>query len=296
MKKLLTTAAFQLFLRTGHYPQSVVRNKDAAIFISQGGGSMTKVIHTFERVETKYLISVEKRNALLDAVGTRFRDDDFGPSTVESIYFDSPDYRLIRTSIEKPLYKEKLRLRCYNTPTDDSPVFLELKKKYNQVIYKRRETMTLAEARAYLAGGELPKDTQIMHELDWALHAHGDLVPAALISSERLALVSRDDRELRVTFDRNPRWRGEGIALEKGSAGAPLLDSDTYIMEIKSIGAMPLWLADELDELELFPSSFSKYGTVYEKFLSGGDKKCSIPSSRRFIQIPSLSEPISSAR
>ena len=219
----------------------------------------------FKRIEKKYLLTEQQYEALLRRIGGHLTPDAYGRSTVLSLYLDTPDHRIIRDSIEAADYKEKLRLRSYGTASADSPVFLELKKKFGGVVYKRREAMPLREALQYLSGGPAPKDTQIMHELDYAMQFYHQPAPAMFIAYERDAWFVRDDEQIRITFDSNARYRATGLDLRAGSGGTALLPQDTVILEVKTIGAMPLWLADALCDCRILPGSFSKYGAAYER-------------------------------
>ena len=161
----------------------------------------------FKRVEKKYLLTEERYEALFRRIGAQLRPDEFGRSTVLSLYLDTPDHRIIRNSIEAADYKEKLRLRSYGTAGQGSKVFLELKKKYKGVVYKRRAVMTLAEAERYLEEGVKPFDSQIMAEIDWAMRLYGRPKPAMLIACEREACFDGEHPDLRLTFDRGIRYR-----------------------------------------------------------------------------------------
>lgn len=206
--------------------------------------------------------------------------DQYGEKTVCNIYFDTPDSRLIRTSLEKPVYKEKLRLRSYGTPERNSTVFVELKKKYKGVVYKRREDMVLSEAEAYLYQGWKPGfSSQVLREIDWFLKYYGQITPAMYISYERIAMNEVKDSGLRVTFDTNILWRKEELNLKEGSWGNPILEPGQRLMEIKIAGAMPLWLGEILDKLYIYPVSFSKYGRAYQdqikqEMKNRGGKNC----------------------
>ncbi len=221
----------------------------------------------FKRIEKKYLLSECRYEALFRRIGTHLKPDEFGRSTVMSLYLDTPDHRIIRNSIEAADYKEKLRLRSYGTAAEDSKVFLELKKKYKGVVYKRRAVMTLAEAQSYLEQGIKPFESQIMSELDWAMRLYGWPKPAMLIACEREAWFAEDHPDLRLTFDRGIRCRQQELYLSSGSVGTSLLPEGTVLLEIKTGGAMPLWLADALDAEGILPGSFSKYGAAYTHFL-----------------------------
>ena len=221
----------------------------------------------FKRIEKKYLLFELQYEALLDRIGSHLKLDEYGRSTVQSLYLDTPDYRIIRNSIEAVDYKEKLRLRSYGTAAADSTVFLELKKKFGGVVYKRRAAMGLAEAERYLRTGLKPFDSQIMSEIDWAMRLYGRPQPKAMIACEREAWFDEEHPDLRLTFDRNIRYRESALHLSRGSAGIRLLPGQTVLLEIKTAGAMPLWLARALDAEGVLPGSFSKYGAAYVRML-----------------------------
>ena len=236
----------------------------------------------FKRIEKKYLLSEAQYGTLFQRIGAHLRPDEFGRSTVLSLYLDTPDRRIIRNSIEAADYKEKLRLRSYGTARADSTVFLELKKKYGGVVYKRRAAMTLREAERYLRMGIKPYESQIMSELDWAMRLYGRPKAAMLIACEREAWFDEAHPDLRLTFDRNIRCRENELRLDRGSAGTPLLPKDTVLLEIKTAGAMPLWLADALDAESILPGSFSKYGEAYLRTLEERDHPvCLIEGGQR---------------
>jgi len=217
----------------------------------------------FERRELKYLVSENVIPLLIPRLREHMCDDAHGVYTVSNIYFDTQDFDLIRRSLEKPVYKEKLRLRSYSVPdSDNSIVFLELKKKYKDTVYKRRVPMTLWDAKDYLLYGHNPHDDgQIMRELKWSVDYYG-LTPKVYIAYDRIALTGTDDPALRITFDNNIRYRANDLLLTAGTDGCQI-DSGGYVMEIKVQNAMPLWLARLLSELRIFSTSFSKYGECY---------------------------------
>lgn len=221
----------------------------------------------FQRVEKKYLITQEKKRELLSVIGDALLPDRYGPGTICSLYLDTPDRLLIRNSIENKVYKEKLRLRSYGTPTADQKVFLEIKKKYKGVVYKRREPMALQQAEAYIYNGEMPFESQIMNEIQYAMQLYRYPKPAMLVAYEREAYYMKAYPRVRLTFDTGVRYR-EGVAsLSEGHKGTCVLPEDTIILEIKTDGTMPLSLAHTLDECGILPGSFSKYGTAYRDTL-----------------------------
>lgn len=228
----------------------------------------------FKRYEIKYFITPAQKQALLRLMQARMQPDGYGKSTIRNLYYDTPDYRLVRRSNEKPLYKEKLRMRSYAGVTRDEPVFVELKKKYRAVVYKRRLEMTQAEACAWLAGDcALPQPTQIGQEIDYFRAFYGKLMPQVFLSYEREAFYACDDGSFRVTFDENILSRTERVSLCEDPFGTPLLPENTLLMEIKTAGAIPLWLTAFLTENRIFKTSFSKYGEAYRKIICKGALK-----------------------
>lgn len=220
----------------------------------------------FERREQKYMLTRQQYELLRDLLRGLMKRDENGHYTVSNLYYDTDDYRFIRASIEKPRYKEKLRLRAYGRVTEGSPVFLEQKKKYDGIVYKRREKLSQEEAAAFLAGREIGKDTQILREIGYMLRRNR-LSPKICISYEREALVCVNDPALRITFDSGLRFRQSTLQLAQGSWGRAMLEQERILMEIKASGALPVWLVMLLGGLQIYPSSFSKYGFCYEKFI-----------------------------
>ncbi len=225
--------------------------------------------NVFKRYEKKYMLDLRQYEELSQGLSGKLIRDAYGLHTISNIYYDTDHFDLIRASIEKPVYKEKLRVRSYGVPKSGDAVFVELKKKFKGEVSKRRIQMTLEESGRYLLQGRKPKDPcQILKEIDWFMELYHP-VPKVFIAYDRLALFGIEDAELRVTFDRNIRFRESLLDLSKGSWGRPLLDPDKILMEIKIPGSMPIWLSAMLNELSIFPTSFSKYGACYKEYLIG---------------------------
>lgn len=225
----------------------------------------------FKRRELKYLITPAQKAAVLDALAPHMAPDEYGRTTVRSIYFDTPDCRLIRRSLEKPLYKEKLRLRAYRRATPRSLVFVELKKKFDHVVYKRRLALEEETALNWLRGGHCPADSQISREIDYFLSFYRNLRPTVFLSYEREAYCCRLGSGLRVTFDENILCRREALSLEAEPGGTPILPEGKILMEIKSAGAIPLWMTGVLTRERIFRTSYSKYGTAYHRLILKGE-------------------------
>ena len=229
--------------------------------------------YTFERRELKYRITDAQRAALEAAFGARMVPDEHGESTICNIYYDTADYRLIRASLEKPAYKEKLRLRSYGVTEPGGEVFLELKKKYKGIVYKRRITLPEDAAGEFIAGrAPLGEHGQIGREIEYFTAFYAPLLPAVHLSYERSAWFSREDRDLRITFDKNIRFRQEDVSLTLPAGGRRILPEGESLMEIKAAAALPLWLVSELDVLGIYQSTFSKYGEAYKAILAGAQK------------------------
>ncbi len=226
----------------------------------------------FLRYELKYLISKEKKNAVLRAMKGRMTNDRYSKSDIRNIYFDTPNYRLIRASIEKPIYKEKLRVRSYGKTESDTKVFVELKRKYNGIVYKRRSAMTESEAHFHLSGNQPFSDTsQINKELNYFLDFYGSLTPSIFLSYERESFCDLNNDGLRITFDENILCRKSDLTLSSEAYGEPILDANLTLMEIKCPGGLPLWLSHTLSYNEIYKTSFSKYGVAYKKYIFPND-------------------------
>lgn len=223
----------------------------------------------FKRYEAKYIITEEQRDALLKAFENIMLVDSYGKTKICNIYFDTPDYRIIRISNDKPLYKEKLRLRCYGIPTMDSPSFVEIKKKFDGIVYKRRITMPLHKAIDYMVNGnEPPTRNQITNEIDYLMKFYEGIGPKMYLSYDRVAMYCVEDPNLRITFDNNITWRTEELDLSLGSYGEQLLPPDVYVMEVKIPDAMPLWLIKIFNDVGIRQGSLSKYGSCYKILLN----------------------------
>lgn len=238
-------------------------------------------IEVFNRVEKKYIINDDIYYKLTEQLEEFMIEDEFciGDKfySISNIYFDTLDNELIRRSIEKPQYKEKLRLRSYGVPNLNDKVFLEIKKKHKGIVNKRRTIMQLNEAYDFMLHNKIPKNSpyineQVLKELKYFNQLYKP-IPKLYLAYERKALIGKDNSDLRITFDKNIRTRRESLFLELGNHGEPLLPKGIWLMEIKAIGSMPIWLSKMLTKLEVKASSFSKYGTEYKKFMttkSGG--------------------------
>lgn len=227
--------------------------------------------YIFKRYEKKYLITDKEYLRFTEAISNFTVPDKHGESDICNIYCDTSDFRVIRASILKPVYKEKLRLRCYGTPEDNSKCFLELKKKYKGIVYKRRIKSDYSDALNFLNYGENSvSDSQIKREIDYFRSVNAFPTPAVNIFYKRMAYYDKNDKNVRITFDGNLLYRSEATDLKNGIYGIPILPKNKFIAEIKTAGAMPLWLTKILCEMKIYPVSFSKYGTAYTDMLKKG--------------------------
>ncbi|MBR6682094.1 MAG: polyphosphate polymerase domain-containing protein [Clostridia bacterium] len=222
----------------------------------------------FSRYEMKYMLTLEQKQRILEIMKNYMSADKYGRSTIRNVYYDTDTYLLIRRSIGKPIYKEKLRIRSYTQADEDSTVFVELKKKYKKVVYKRRISLPEKEAVKWLAKEEgCHKFTQISKEIDYFLEYYKTLRPVVFLSYEREAYYSDDDPNFRVTFDDNILCRQTDLSLTKGIYGTPILPEGNVLMEIKCSGGIPLWMVDFLSKEKIYKTSFSKYGTAYQTLI-----------------------------
>jgi len=218
----------------------------------------------FKRYELKYILTAEQKQRVLEAMMPYMQLDRYGRDIIRNIYFDTDNYRLIRRSMEKPIYKEKLRLRSYCRIDPLSNVYVELKKKYDGVVYKRRLVMPQKQAiDCIVTGRNLLVDNQISKEIDYFIQYYQELKPKVFLSYEREAYYALDGSDFRVTFDENILYRQENLSLSEGIYGTPLLAEELTLMEIKTPGAIPLWMTNCLTKAGIYKTSFSKYGAAY---------------------------------
>ena len=222
----------------------------------------------FKRYEIKYMITLEQKAKVLEAMKPYMKLDKYGRTTIRNIYYDTDTYLLIRRSIEKPAYKEKLRIRSYGRAEPNSTVFVELKKKYKHVVYKRRISLPEKGAMEWLSGEcHCEKYTQISEEVDYFLDYYKTLHPAVFLSYEREAFYANDGSDFRVTFDDTILCRQDDLSLESEVYGTPILPEGKVLMEIKCSGGIPIWMTKTLSEEHIYKTSFSKYGTAYQTMI-----------------------------
>lgn len=236
----------------------------------------------FNRYEHKYMISADKLSQVLKIIESHMTPDAYNdggrPYTISNIYYDTKDDYLIRNSLAKPEYKEKLRLRAYGVPDEASSVYLEIKKKYKGIVNKRRTTLKLGEAYAFAKTGTVPEpkaymNLQVIKEIEYMLSVY-DLVPKLYLAYDRLAYFEKDNPDLRISFDMNIRSRRYDLKLEAGDYGKPLLGEGTCLMEIKTSLAKPLWVSHMLSDLDIKRKNFSKYGTEFKSYILSLPGEC----------------------
>ena len=237
-------------------------------------------IEVFNRHESKFLIDRAIYKELEHRILQYMDLDEYNKSnesyTISNIYFDTEENHLIRNSISKPQYKEKLRLRAYGVPTENEKVYLEIKKKVCGVVNKRRTKLNLTEAYDFVATGEKPDiksymNKQVLNEIEYILKIYV-LKPKLYLAYDRKAFFSKANRDLRISFDSNIRTRRYDLKLESGDYGEKQLEKDKLLMEIKSKNNIPLWLSSLLSEYKIYRTSYSKYGKEYEGLLSNDRK------------------------
>lgn len=218
---------------------------------------------SFKRHEIKYLITINQYINLINYLSDKVEKDVVYKSTIYNVYYDTDNFELIRKSIEKPIYKEKLRIRSYDKPTLDSSVYVELKKKYDHIVYKRREKIAYKYVlnNSFLEGAE----TQIDKEIKYFNDFYGGLTPKMFLSYEREAYYFKDDKQIRITFDTNIKYRTENVNLLSSISDIKLLPNNLVLMELKVPFSIPYNLAKYLSSEKIFKRPFSKYGTAYKQ-------------------------------
>lgn len=235
------------------------------LFDKERGDSMQQ---NFKRYEMKFLLTKEQQKEILECMAPYMQLDRYGQVTIRNIYFDTPSHTLIRRSLEKPVYKEKLRVRSYRRTGMDEDVFVEIKKKYRSIVYKRRICMEQRHALDALENkSKWPDHTQIGGEIESFIRRYDTLCPAVFLTYEREAYAHRKDPDFRVTFDENILYRTKDMGLDQDVGGIALQKPDTVLMEVKTAGAIPLWMVRTLSSQHVYKTSFSKYGAAYRDMM-----------------------------
>lgn len=232
--------------------------------------------NTFERYESKYLLNSKQKEALLRLSKKQLKEDLFPHSQIVSIYFDTDDYRIIRASLEAKDYKEKLRLRQYFSDQSSSHLFIEIKRKVEGIVYKRRKDIRALDELDKIKVSDTKAD-QISHELHYFFQCHPDLKPVVLINYHRDAYIAVDDESFRLTLDTTIRSRFSDVYDLEDWSGDSILDEKSALLEVKTKWGYPRWFLDFLSENEVYESSFSKYGIAYRNRLEEERKTlCSV--------------------
>lgn len=224
-------------------------------------------INIIDRYEQKYFITNKQYDELISKIGNRLGKDKYFNERIYNVYFDNDNMDLVNRSMDKPIYKEKIRLRSYEVPNDDSIVFLEIKKKYKSNSNKRRIELRYSDALDYINGGIISNNSQIMNEIDYCFKKY-DLKPKINITYDRFAYYFKEDKDVRLTFDSNVRYSFDKLLLGDIEDSNILFDSG-YIMELKTLNGLPIWFMNVLDELSIYPVSYSKIGKIYTKIEGG---------------------------
>lgn len=237
-------------------------------------------IEVFNRYENKYVFDHAAYQKLycdlLDYMELDAYNQQHEYYSITNLYYDTEHDSLIRNSLAKPKYKEKLRLRAYGVPGGDSKVYLEIKKKVFGLVNKRRTSLKLNEAYEFVRTGIEPEykdymNKQVIEEIKYLLSRY-ELKPKVYLSYDRKAMFCKNNLDLRITFDTNIRSRRYDLKLENGTYGQLLLPEGQWLMEVKAEKTIPVWLAKMLSEHQMYRTSFSKYGNEYKQMLK--DSKC----------------------
>lgn len=231
-----------------------------------------EIISVMKRYELKFHLNKEQVSHFQKAILNNMKIDKYGLTTISSLYYDTPNFSLINRSIEKPMYKEKIRLRSYGLAKKDSPVFLEIKRKNEKIVYKRRIVTKEDNAEQFFNANKEFNSSQISRELLAFKEKYGVLEPKYLIIYDRIAYF-QDDSDVRVTLDMNPRYRVKDLNLHTSTEGIPLLKEGEAILEVKVQHSIPLWLVEILTKEKIYQTSFSKVGTAHKQEMSKKNNK-----------------------
>jgi SPX domain protein involved in polyphosphate accumulation len=221
-----------------------------------------KFQNVFERKEVKYTMTYDQYKTLREILGNQVTEDQYGLHTILSLYYDTPNFDMIQHSIAKPDYKEKFRVRSYGKALGDTPIYQEIKKKVNGIVYKRRVSQRYTD---YSENAPLTK-SQIANEIGFMHRKYRGMAPKVLIAYDRRALFGTEDHDFRVTFDFNIRYRTDDLNLTD-DAGARVSPEVDVLMEVKALGAYPLWFSEALSQVGLQKASYSKYAFVYQRYI-----------------------------
>lgn len=233
---------------------------------------MSDSINVMKRYEIKYLLTKEQTKYLVEGLKGHMVLDQYGRTSICSLYYDTPNHRLIRESLDKPEFKEKCRLRSYGLAKPGKPVFLELKRKAYGIVYKRRIQTSIDEVNKFFNKNDVFSDSQIEKEITYFRDYYESLKPSCLIIYDREAYYEPDG-DLRLTIDYNPRYRLDDLNLSTSTDGKSLLDEGSTILEIKVQEAIPIWLSTLLSNGKIYKNSFSKYGEAYKREIINMDRK-----------------------
>lgn len=223
---------------------------------------MAEYIETFARVEHKYILPKRNYEAFLEEIAPYIEEDEYPRYSLRNIYYDAPDNRMIMRSLEGPVYKEKLRLRAYGERQDDM-AFIEIKKKFDGIVYKRRIALHEPEAMRFLEEHHaLPVNSQIGQEITYIQQLY-NVRKKMFISYDRIAFRGKNESDVRITFDTNIAYRLHNLSLEKTGEEIAIREDDAILLEIKVMDRYPIWLSNALAKMKLYKNSFSKYGIIY---------------------------------
>lgn len=233
-------------------------------------------IEVFNRKEIKYFLTQKQVELITPLLHKYMNCDSYNKDgktyPICNLYLDTPENELIQKSLEKPVYKEKLRLRSYGRVPLESTVYLEIKKKFKGIVNKRRSPFILSEAYDFIQNGTEPKNPktnfQVLAEIKNMMSRY-NLLPKVYIYYDRLAFFEKEDSDFRLTLDRNITVRRTDLHLENEIYGDSLLPPGIWLMEAKAFKAFPLWFVHFLSQNKIFHVSFSKYGTEYTKMMKG---------------------------
>ena len=228
----------------------------------------------FNRHEFKYVITEETAAGVLESIQPHMKRDrhtnEEAHYRISSLYFDTRENLFLDEYLRGERFRQKLRLRVYNSPNLWDTCFFEIKKKFSKYVNKRRAKITIGEAYAWMRGERtldemietFPSEAQILREIHFLMQLY-QVEPRVVISYDRQAYMGIFDQNLRVTFDRRLTKRTSLLEPHQQGEDVLYLPSAKVVLEVKTNKAIPLWLAGTISELECRKQTFSKYSNSY---------------------------------
>lgn len=228
------------------------------------------------KVMTTYKLSYAQYSQLRKRSYPHLVEEYEGIHELSSLYFDTPDFELMREVQEEGAYQELFRMRTDALLMKESLVAMEIVKQFNGRKSLRSVLIPYVNAQSFLRNYrkhvlKVGVEAQISREIEYLVSGR-NLVPKVVISSDRISVVSTKKGRLEMDFDFNIRWRTADLDLKKGNVGEFVDPTLNVLMTVKSEGNHPQWFRELVEELNLCESSFSSLMVTYKEQLFRKEK------------------------